>query len=155
MNRLLPQGFVIEAFPLPPSIVDLVVSEDWKAVDDAFKSLCTPGGELFDLLSSYGKFSTIETMISIRDAKNEYEEDGIWHDDGSRLFAFSLSLTPDAQSLEGGNLEIRRTNQADSILIPTPQFGNAIVFLTGVHGFEHRTRRVIRGRRIILVGWCS
>ncbi len=99
-------------------------------------------------------FSKIETMISIRDSKNEWEEDGIWHDDGSRVLAFSLSLTDEAHQVQG-DLEIRKKESLSTQSIPTPAFGTAIIFLTGIHGYEHRTRAVKNGRRIMLVGWCS
>ena len=47
---------------------------------------------IFEFLKQFHDFNFIEFIISIRDSQNEWEEDGIWHDDGSRVFAFSLSL---------------------------------------------------------------
>lgn len=148
-------GYRIEKFDLPDSVRADVLKEDWHSVENTFFKLCAPGGEIFANLQKYFSFSKIEIMISIRESKNEWEEDGIWHDDGSRIFAFSLSLTIDPSQIQGGNLEIRRMGSQISALLPTPDYSSAIVFLTGIHGFEHRTRKVIQGKRIILVGWCS
>jgi Rps23 Pro-64 3,4-dihydroxylase Tpa1-like proline 4-hydroxylase len=94
-------------------------------------------------------------MLAIRDSQNEWEEDGIWHDDGSRQFAISLSLNEFPETIEGGKLGFRKKGEEKITLIPTPKFGEMIVFLSGIHGYEHRTHQVTKGRRIILVGWFS
>ena len=120
-----------------------------------FLNLTSPGGIIFTSLQEFHSFNKIETMLSIRDSRNEWEEDGIWHDDGSRVFAFSISLSLHSNEIVGGLLELRRKNESHIESIPTPDFGTAILFLTGTHGFEHRTRRVTHGKRIMLVGWCS
>jgi hypothetical protein len=112
---------------------------------------------IFDELLRYEKFSQIEFIISIRSSLIEPDDDGIWHDDGSRVLAFSLSLTLEPVVIEGGCLEIRRregSNQ-ESVVIPTPLFGTMIVFATGHRGFEHKINRVIQGERIIIAGWCT
>jgi len=152
---LFPKGFLLQRIEFEPSLKNLVSEEKWTEVDQHFLKLTAPGGAIFNLMQEFHPFSKIETMLSIRDGANEWEEDGIWHDDGSRVFAFSLSLTLNPGELEGGSLELRRKNDEQSEMIPTPEFGTAILFLTGIHGFEHRTRQVKKGRRVILVGWCS
>lgn len=151
---MFPLGYDIQKLPIEPSLRSLVEQEKWDEVDLAFKKLSQPEGAIFKIIQQYCAFENIETMISIRDAANDWEEDGIWHDDGSRVFAFSLSLTLDASQVDG-NLELRKKHTEESVLIPTPEFGTAILFLTGIHGYEHRTRRVEKGKRIMLVGWCS
>ena len=152
--ELLSQGYHLQKIALDSDLKELVLQENWNGVDQFFLALTAPGGQIFSLLQDFHAFSKIETMLSIRDAANDWEEDGIWHDDGSRVFAFSLSLTIAPQELEGGALELRCKNSTDSELIPTPEYGTAILFLTGVHGYEHRTRQVKKGKRVILVGWC-
>lgn len=148
-------GFALVPFPIPSQTSEWVDNENWEAVYEQFGKLTQPGGSIYQLLRQYCDFKTVELMISIRESKNEWEEDGIWHDDGSRVFAFSLSLTRSHQTLKGGEVEIRKKNSEVSIKVPTPEFGTAICFLTGVWGYEHRTRKVEQGRRIILVGWCE
>ncbi len=148
-------GFCLHQFSLSPDLLEWVKHEKWAVVDQYFLSLTAPEGELFCYLQNFHSFNKIETMLSIRNSENEWEEDGIWHDDGSRVFAFSLSLTINAELIEGGNLELRQKNSESAQKIPTPEFGTAILFLTGIHGFEHRTRRVLKGKRVMLVGWCS
>jgi 2OG-Fe(II) oxygenase superfamily len=153
--ELFDKGFHLTTFPLPEIVQEAVLKEDWPLLDQEIRRLTLKGGELFEFLHGFHDFSEIEFIISIRDAKNDWEEDGIWHDDGSRVFAFSLSLTLSPQSIEGGHLGIRKKGEDDFPEIPTPPFGSLILFLTGEYGFEHKIHQVLKGRRIIIAGWCS
>jgi hypothetical protein len=148
-------GYHLTYFPLTEEIRHMVRSENWNDLDAAFKKLTAPKGRLFEFLQDFHDFSSIEFIISIRDAGNDWEEDGIWHDDGSRVFAFSLSLTENASDIEGGRLGVRRKEEEKFTEIPTPEFGGIILFLTGIYGFEHKIHQVTKGRRIIIAGWCS
>jgi hypothetical protein len=152
--ELFPQGFYLTNFSLDPQIRELVHNQSWSELDRAFLELTASDGELFLFLKRFHDFSSVEFIISIRDAAQDWEEDGIWHDDGSRIFAFSLSLT--LESIEGGKLGIRpKSEEGDFPLIETPPHGGIILFLTGHYGFEHRIHRVTRGVRVIIAGWCS
>ena len=151
----LPKGFCLDFLNISQVIVECIKKNDWNIVDKEFQALTSPGGQIYQHLLSYIQFNNIEYMISIRDSENEWEEDGIWHDDGSRVLAFSLSLTLNSHELEGGHLGIRKKGEVEYQKILTPEIGNMIVFLTGVHGFEHKIHAVTKGRRIMLVGWCS
>jgi hypothetical protein len=151
--ELFTQGFHISYFTLGDEIRDLVIREKWPELDAEFKKLTAKDGRLYKFLNEFHDFNEIEFIISIRDAQNEWEEDGIWHDDGSRVFAFSLSLTLEAP--EGGRLGIRPIREENFRQLPTPSFGGIIMFLTGIYGFEHRIHQVTKGRRIIIAGWCS
>lgn len=149
------KGYHLEKFQLPESVLRHVQEEDWYALDDEFKRLAQKDGGLFQFLSTYHEFNSIEFIISIRDSQNEWEEDGIWHDDGSRVFAFSLSLNATPENISGGKLGIRRKGSTDFHEIPTPGFGEIVLFLTGIYGYEHKIHQVTGGRRIIIAGWCS
>jgi hypothetical protein len=153
--ELFQNGFHLSYFPLGEKVRKLVDQNAWEEIDLEFKQLTTSEGALYKFLKQFHEFSVIEFIISIRDAENEWEEDGIWHDDGSRIFAFSLSLTTDPDSLEGGRLGIRRKGEERMRLLPTPSMGGIILFLTGLYGFEHKTHKVTQGRRVIIAGWCS
>lgn len=153
--ELFSNGFHLTYFTLGEEIKSLVQKEDWNNLDAEFKKLTAPEGRLFKFLQGFHDFSAIEFIISIRDANNEWEEDGIWHDDGSRVFAFSLSLTENPENIEGGRLQIRNTQTLNTMSIPTPSFGGIILFLTGLYGFEHKINQVTRDKRIIIAGWCS
>lgn len=153
--ELFQNGFHLSYFPLGDEIREFVEAQMWQELDDAFKELTQKDGRLFNFLQTFHDFSSIEFIISIRDAKNDWEEDGIWHDDGSRVFAFSLSLTLDSDSILGGRLGVRQKGEERMLEIPTPQFGGIILFLTGIYGFEHCIHQVKQGRRIIIAGWCS
>lgn len=153
--QLFQDGFHLASFSLSTEVKECVLKENWGQLDHMFKNLLNCDGELFRFLNSFHEFSSIEFIISIRDAANEWEEDGIWHDDGSRVFAFSLSLTLKPNTLAGGKLGIRRKGEDLYKEIPTPEFGGIILFLTGVHGFEHKIHQVRNGRRVIIAGWCS
>ncbi len=162
-GALLARGFFLDPIDLPASVREAVSARDWNEVDRLVRIETLPGGVIFDRLLGYQKFSEIEFIIAIRSSRVEPDEDGIWHDDGSRVLAFSLSLTLDADGVEGGRLEIRRrepplsdsADSAGSAEIPTPPFGTMIVFATGVWGFEHKINRVTSGERIIIAGWCT
>ncbi len=153
--ELFQNGFHLSYFPLGEDIRQLVINENWDELDRRIKTLTAPGGSLFNFLQEFHSFNEIEFIISIRDAQNEWEEDGIWHDDGSRVFAFSLSLTLNPEEIEGGRLGIRVKDSENVLEIPTPGFGTIILFLTGLYNIEHKIHRVKKGRRIIIAGWCS
>ena len=151
--ELFEKGYHVTTFPLSNVLKTLVQDEDWPGVDHEFQKLTKPDGELFQFLRQYHDFNSIEFILAIRDSKNEWEEDGIWHDDGSRVFSFSLSLT--LGEVEGGRLGVRKIGDKSFNEIPTPSWGGIILFLTGVYGFEHKIHQVRQGKRVIVAGWCS
>jgi 2OG-Fe(II) oxygenase superfamily len=153
--ELFPSGFYLHHFGPLEDLKALVLREDWSGLDEVLKLKTTQGGDIFLEVQKFHEFDKIEFMISIRDSIDEWQEDGIWHDDGSRVFAFSLSLTLDPSSLEGGKLGIRKKGQTSFHEISTPPFGTAVLFLTGQHSYEHKIHQVQKGRRIIIAGWCS
>lgn len=147
------EGFLVQEFPLSPQTRTLVLAQDWAQLDQLMRSLVQPGGELYRELARHAKFDTIEHMLALRDGASPEEEDGIWHDDGSRVLAFSLSLNYYGLP-QGGQLEIRPKGQSTQSLGPYPP-GTLIIFRTGIDGFEHRTRKVEAGLRLVCAGWCS
>ena len=166
---------------LPARLRECVLARDWTELDQAVALAVAPGGVLFETMRGRAaglgiEFREIEFIIAIRssrewrdaghDAYNAYnaynDEDGIWHDDGSRVLAFSLSLTLGEAAggrgqVEGGRLEMRRRSSPDEIIasIPTPPYGTMIIFQTGHGGYEHRIRAVTGGERIIIAGWAT
>ena len=148
-------GYFLKDIKLPPLIGQAVQSRDWEELDRAIRVETLPGGSIFEELRKHEEFSEIEFILSIRSSLEFPDEDGIWHDDGSRVLAFSLSLTLDPATIEGGILEIRKRGDPKTSTIPTPLFGTMIVFATGQKNFEHKINRVIRGERIIAAGWCT
>jgi hypothetical protein len=156
--ELFQNGYYVTRFPLPSEIHSLVQTENWPEIDGHFQILTAPTGALFSFLKKFHDFQSIEFILSIRDSQNEWEEDGIWHDDGSRVFSFSLSLS--SAEVKGGNLGVRRKAGEEAAEekfpeIPTPPFGGIILFLTGFYGFEHKIHQVTSGRRIVVAGWCT
>ncbi len=152
---LFARGYHLSYFSLPSEVEDYVRSEDYEKLDECIQKLCKADGQLFKYLLTFHDFTSIEFIISIRESKNNWEEDGIWHDDGSRVFAFSLSLSLEADKIKGGRLGIRIKGEETFSQIPTPSYGGIIMFLTGIYGFEHRIHQVLEGKRIIIAGWCS
>jgi len=153
--HLFKQGFHLTTFPLPLEVKELVINKDWEGLDKEMKSQTQKGALLYQFLKTFHDFNEIEFIISIRDASSPWEEDGIWHDDGSRVFAFSLSLTIYPEEIQGGRLGLRPKGEESFHEIPTPEFGKIILFLTGVYGYEHKIHRLTQGVRIIIAGWCS
>jgi hypothetical protein len=160
-HQIATQGYYLTHVALPAAVQQRVIERNWEALDTLFRFETSPGGSVFQELLNYASFTEIEFIISIRSSLVEPDEDGIWHDDGSRKLAFSLSLTLDPEAIEGGRLEIRDRASSSPApipsagIIPTPPFGTMIVFATGQQGFEHKINRVIQGERIIIAGWCT
>lgn len=150
------EGFYISDFPyLKEETKEMVKNNDWKSLDKYISDLITPNGELFQFLRKFHEFESIEYIIALRDGSNPDEDDGIWHDDGSRVFAFSLSLTLDHLNIQGGKLGMRKKGQDHFIEITTQEFGKIILFLTGLYGYEHKIHKVEQGQRLVIAGWCS
>jgi 2OG-Fe(II) oxygenase superfamily len=150
-------GYFLKPIGLPESVKAHVAQRDWKALDQAIHVETRPGGVIFEELRPYSQFTEIEFIISIRSSLQLPDDDGIWHDDGSRVLAFSLSLTLDHLGVQGGRLEVQKRGQLAPVskVIPTPPFGTMIVFATGQMGFEHKINKVTQGERIIIAGWCT
>jgi hypothetical protein len=153
-SSLATQGFLITHLELPDEVLKTVRKRDWAELDRLIALETKPKGRIFKHLRNYAEFSEIEFIISIRSSLQDPDEDGIWHDDGSRVLAFSLSLTVNPESIEGGRLEIRKQG-SESVFLPTPAYGTMIVFSTGQQGYEHKINRVIQGERMIIAGWCT
>lgn len=153
-QELRENGSVKTSFPLADKIQEFVFAEAWKKIDDEFFKLTRTDGAIFKFLSQYHEFQNIEYTIAIRDSDNPDEEDGIWHDDGSRVIAASLSLTINHQ-IEGGVLEIKNKGNGRITAYECPSFGEMIIFLTGEYGYLHKINKVTKGKRIIVVLWCS
>ena len=156
-NDLQINGFFKTKIALPNHWQSLVEEHNWQHLDHELHHFTDPksNSSLVLLLKEFCDFDSIEFIISIRDAKNNWEEDGIWHDDGSRKLAFSLSLTLMPEKIEGGVLEIRKKGDSKSQKIPPFAYAEVVVFATGSSGFEHKINKVTLGQRIIIAGWCS
>ena len=105
------RGYFLKPLELPAALRKHVEARDWIALDEALREETRPRGTIFEALRPYARFEEIEFIISIRSSKEVPDEDGIWHDDGSRVLAFSLSLSLEPQLIEGGKLELRRRGE--------------------------------------------
>lgn len=151
-NDLEKQGYCLIHLQLNQKIKQTVKSKNYEKLDSLIQDEISGDGDLIKLLKNFCPVKNIEFIISLRDAANEWEEDGIWHDDGSRILAFSLSLT--LEKPLGGVLEIRKKGAEISAKIPTPEYGTIMIFQTGATGWEHKINQVTRGQRLIIAGWC-
>jgi hypothetical protein len=149
----------------------LVMSAPWHKVvqechyaqlDRLASQSLIPGGYLFEkmneLLPSYFSRSQqkIEHIISLREGPQSIDEEGIWHDDGSRLLAFSLSLNKHYENIKGGQLSLRQKDQREEVMVIGPRpFGTLHLFCTGQDDWEHKTSRVHTGSRLVLAGWLT
>lgn len=152
-QNLTKSGFIKEFFLIPEDVIQHIQQKDWAKVDQAFMQLTSPKGALFQQLLQHHEFEQMEFIIAIRNGIDD--EDGIWHDDGSRLMAFSLSLMSHPESIRGGNLSIRPKGSNETIEISPQPFGTLLIFLTGEYGFEHKVNQVLAGERVVIAGWCS
>lgn len=152
-QKLLESGFLIVDFPLPPQVLELLQNEKWRDLDQYFLDISNANGLLFNFLSEYLDFEAVEHIIAIR--KSPDDEDGIWHDDGSRFLGFSLSLNQNPKNIAGGELIFKRKNLTHTQIFPPQDYGKMILFLSGIYGFEHMVSAVTQGQRIVIAGWCS
>ncbi|WP_164848363.1 2OG-Fe(II) oxygenase [Halobacteriovorax sp. HLS] len=138
--------------PFPKEMDIALIQADWKQVDELLFSYLAPGGYLRDILNKFHPFDSTEHIIALRDAATD--EDGIWHDDGSRHIAFTWSFNDDS-SLTGGELLFKLKKSEEVTTISPPPREVLTVFLTGEYGFEHKVNKVTRGSRKTIAGWCS
>lgn len=147
----LTNGHSLLELDLSREILDCARQKDFDRLDSLMSEFVQK--RLAPLLAEYKEFNHIEHIISYRRGDDPYEEDGIWHDDGSRVLAFSLSLNVLGE-IAGGTLGFRKKG-ADSIELGPYPAGTLLIFKTGMDGYEHRTARVIKGERLVCAGWCS
>lgn len=146
-------GLVERSFPLNEKIISLVKEENWRELDQYFLRAEKKDGLLFEFLKTYLDFESIEHIIAIRSAPDD--EDGIWHDDGSRILGFSLSLTQNHAQTVGGELRFRPKGAQNYQSLSTRPMGQILIFKTGIYGFEHMVSAVTEGKRVVIAGWCS
>ena len=152
-KTLIEQGFLLTTFPLDEIVKTMVIEKNWKDLDNSFLKLSLPGNSLHSFLSQFLEFEKIEHIIAIRSAPDD--EDGIWHDDGSRILGFSLSLNLNPSEIKGGVLSFRAKGAIQSTKFPPLEYGQIVLFLSGTAGFEHMVSAVTEKTRIVIAGWCS
>ncbi|MBC7429107.1 MAG: 2OG-Fe(II) oxygenase [Bacteriovorax sp.] len=140
-------------YPLPEKIMADLQNENWQAIDQYFLEAGRPGGTLFEFLRCYLVCDSIEHIIAIRSGPDD--EDGIWHDDGSRILGFTISLNLNPELITGGELRFKKKTEQEWQTVSTRKLGKMMLFKTGFYGFEHMVTAVKNGRRIIIAGWCS
>ncbi|MBC7429635.1 MAG: 2OG-Fe(II) oxygenase [Bacteriovorax sp.] len=140
-------------YPLPEKIIAELRNQNWQSIDQYFLEAERPGGALFEFLRNYLTFESIEHIIAIRSAPSD--EDGIWHDDGSRILGFTISLTEKPELITGGELRFKKKNDKEWQSVSTRKLGQMMLFKTGIYGFEHMVTAVTSSKRIIIAGWCS
>lgn len=139
------------SWPVPASWSEALDVKDWGKLDELASASLSSDGDLFEVLNSFCPIKKIEHILSLRSAPDEI---GIWHDDGSRELAFSLSLNK--IKFGGKGLSLRKKNQPDTALsLGFRAFGTLTLFLTGQDDYEHRTEEVTSGERLVLAGWIN
>lgn len=136
---------------VPASWTSAIKEKNWALLDSLAFSALSTSGELRLILEKLCPIYKIEHLLSLREAP---DDDGIWHDDGSRDLAFSLALS--LESFEGLGLGLRIRGQEQSAYsIGFRPYGTLTCFLTGSNGYEHRTYQVTKGSRLVLAGWIN
>lgn len=146
-------GIIEVSFPVSPELLEMLSREDWRSIDQYFLKAELPGGSLYEFLRPFLDFQSIEHIIAIRNSPDD--EDGIWHDDGSRILGFSLSLTHNHLQVIGGELKFRKKGEEQGLTLTTRPLGQMLIFKTGIYGFEHMVSAVTEGKRVVIAGWCS
>ena len=151
-NKLTETGFYQQFLEFPEEMNLALNAENWKEVDSLLFNYLGPGGYLYNELIKYHHFDHTEHIIAIR--KSSTDEDGIWHDDGSRQIAFTWSFNDD-QNLKGGELLFRKKKSLTIITIDPPTRAVLTIFLTGHYHYEHKVNMVTAGTRKTIAGWCT
>lgn len=151
--QLKEHGFVVADFPLEACVQRFVQDKNWKALDQYFLEISKQEGHLYQFLSEYVEFNIIEHIIAIRSSPED--EDGIWHDDGSRTCGFSLSLNLNPESISGGELRFKKKDSPLPEIFPALPCGKIVIFLSGIYGYEHMVSAVTKSERIVIAGWCT
>ena len=152
-TELLEHGFVLTDFPLESRVLELIQNKNWYELDQYFLEISKPNGLLRNFLAEYLEFETLEHIIAIRSAPED--EDGIWHDDGSRFLGFSLSLNLNPATISGGELRFKRKDSKQMEVFTPLAYGKIVLFLSGIYGYEHMVSEVTMGQRVVIAGWCS
>lgn len=152
-QKLMSEGYLELNWEFALEVKELVLFEHYLELDLFFKNECKTTGRLFHFLNNIFPIDHLEHIIAVREAPND--EDGIWHDDGSRLLGFSLSLNIDHENILGGNLEFKQKDQAETLIFTPRPYSTIIIFLTGQFGYEHKVSQVTKGKRTVIAGWGS
>lgn len=133
--------------------IEAIENENWQQLIKKYQHFLNQQNPFTQVLRALKPYTKSEWMLSVRDANDSFQEDGIWHDDGSRVLAVSLSLT--TCLVEGGILALRNKKTKQTINLQTPDYAHALIFKTGVDGFEHKIHQVTKGKRVVMVTWLS
>ncbi len=162
MSELKEKGFKHFRPDIPKHWKDLLKDKNYQQLDKEAGHLISKDGSLYSYIKNqfphYFEESQdgFEYIISVRKGPQDIDEDGIWHDDGSRLLAFSLSLNLEPTAIEGGELLFRPRHSKENIYsLETRPFGMLTVFATGQEDWEHKTSLVRVGTRVIMAGWLT
>lgn len=152
--ELLNNGLAYFELDYPGHWPELIQNRDYAQLDQEVFKLTSPGGLLRNKLTEFADFEHIEHILSLRSSPDD--EDGIWHDDGSRPLAFSLGLNLTPNEIQGGELLFRdKKETSQQAVIPPLELGRGVVFLTGVWGKEHKVCAVKASQRLVCAGWCT
>jgi hypothetical protein len=150
------EGLLHNNFELPTAWEKYIQNEEWAELDHFAGQFLQKDQPLGRYLGQIYDFKQIEHILALRQAPGD--EEGIWHDDGSRALAFSLSLNLRPSIIKGGKLFLRpkgsQDKSSEKTVYPRP-WGQITLFATGQQGWEHRTECVSGGSRLVLAGWLT
>jgi hypothetical protein len=145
-------GIYQTVLKFPKEMSEAIATENWNEVDSLLFKYLESGGLLYNELIKFHPFDHTEHIIAIR--KSTTDEDGIWHDDGSRHIAFTWSFNDDPH-LTGGELLFRKKKSNETKTIEPPPKETLVIFLTGHYHYEHKVNKVTNGTRKTIAGWCT
>jgi hypothetical protein len=154
MHEFEQNGYLKMNIEIPAHVIEMIQQKNYPSLDQWARDLLNTG-ELHALFQKMLKYEKTEYILALRDANDPDEEDGIWHDDGSRLMAFSLSLNLEHEKIQGGELRVRKKGEELYQALPTQPIGTLLIFKTGVDGFEHMVSKVTSHQRLVMAGWLS
>lgn len=150
-TQLMNNGFLLIEFPFSSELKSLVESSDFLNLDRLFLKELSNDGRYFHFFKQFFEINRMEHIIALREAP--LDDDGIWHDDGSRHFGFSLSLNLNPETISGGQLLFKAKEDNNIKQFGPLPFGEVIIFLSGLYGYEHKVNQVTAGKRLVIAGW--
>ena len=150
---MISKGYVTGKLDLDERWSSYIKEKDWESLDKLCYQQLAKDGQLHQALQKIKSFNETEHILSLRQSP---DDEGIWHDDGSRFMAFSVSLNLNPETIEGGELEMRKKeNKEEVYTLSNLPFGHYYIFATSQDNWEHRTQAVKSGERLVFAGWCS
>jgi hypothetical protein len=135
-------------------IKDWIVDQDWNRLDQYLNRHFVSNNWILEKAKELTGIQA-ECIEYILSRRTPPDDEGIWHDDGSRKLAFTVSLTLNPAKVVGGQFSLRNKKNLQCFVYDCLPFGQGLFFPTGQGGYEHKVHAVESGDRLVFAGWLT